>query len=397
MKISDWTIDDSRARGCKRWGVYPSSTIDLTVAEMDFPVAEPIQNAVQDAVGRQAFGYPIPDSDSTLPAVASQWLGTQGVSVPPQQVRLISDIIKGLTNAIRYFTAPGTPVAVITPTYSRFLDAITAAERLIYQVPMTRKPDRYELDLDALENAFKNGSGSLILCNPVNPTGHVFTRSELTAISDLAERYRIRVFADEVHAPIRYGREFIPYSSIGSRAAEHSITFTSASKAWNIPGLRCAFIAFTNEADNRTWERIPRAAKGGISPLGMVATEAALTSGGPWLTEAIEVLRGNRDAMVTALSENGLGHIMIPPDATYLAWLDLREFELSDAAEYLRDTAAVATTPGGEHGAVESSFVRVNFATPRDILLEAVDRMTSALLGTRQRDTILGEYEVASH
>ncbi|WP_166998020.1 MalY/PatB family protein [Paramicrobacterium fandaimingii] len=395
MKISDWTLDDSRARGCKRWGVYPQSTIDLTVAEMDFPVAEPILAAVRDAVGRQAFGYPIPDADSALPEICSRWLAGQGVNVPSRQVRLVSDIIKGLTNAIRYFTAPATPVAVITPTYSRFLDAITAAERLIYQVPMTRMSDHYELDLDALENAFKNGAGSLILCNPVNPTGHVFTRQELAAISGIAERYRVRVFADEVHAPVRYDRTFIPYSSVDTQAAQHSITFTSASKAWNIPGLRCAFIAFTNEADNRTWELIPRAAKGGISPLGMVATEAALTEGGPWLTEAIDVLRDNRDALTDALAQSGLGHIVIPPDATYLAWLDMREFDLADAARYLRDVASVATTPGGEHGAVGSGFVRVNFATPRAVLLEALDRMTTALLKRTTRGGAVSGYEVA--
>ncbi|MGO1267297.1 MAG: MalY/PatB family protein [Candidatus Microbacterium stercoravium] len=379
MKITDWTIEDSRARGCKRWGVYPEHMADLTVAEMDLPVAEPILDAVQRAVGNQAFGYPIPDGNSALPDLCSRWLAGQGVPVPPGQVRLISDIIKGLTNAIRYFTVPGTPVAVITPTYSRFLDAVVAAERVTYQVPMTKFADRYELDLDALESALKNGAGSLILCNPVNPTGHVFTVDELSSISALAERYRVRVFADEVHAPIRYGRPFTPYSSVGPRAAEHSITLTSVSKAWNTPGLRCALIVFTNEADNRTWDRIPRAAKGGISPLGMVATDAALTGGGPWLEEAVEYLRGNRDAMIEALDVNGLGHIMIPADATYLGWWDLREFGLADPAGFLREEASVATTPGEEHGAAGAGFVRLNFATPRDVLIDAVERVAAAL------------------
>lgn len=397
MKITDWTIDDSRARGCKRWSVYGDDVIDLTVAEMDLPVAVPILTAVQDAVGNQAFGYPIPDQHSALPALCSQWLIAQGVPVPPSQVRLISDIIKGLTNAIRYFTRPATPVAVLTPTYSRFLDAVVAAERLTYQVPMTRRTDRYELDLDALESAFQNGAGSLILCNPVNPIGHVFTADELSAISDIAERYRVRVFSDEVHAPLRYGRPFVPYSSVSPRAASHSITFTSVSKAWNIPGLRCAVVAFTNEEDNNTWERIPRASKGGISPLGMVATEAALTAGEPWLNDAVEVLRGNRDALVDALAHRGLGHTIIPPDATYLAWLDLREFGLPDAASFLHDVARVATTPGIEHGAAGDGFVRVNFATPREVLLDAVDRIASAVYATGPAPSRIDGHEVALH
>jgi cystathionine beta-lyase len=382
VQISDWTIDHSRARNCKRWSVYPGDVIDLTVAEMDLPTAEPVLAAVREAVDRQSFGYPVPDTSSDLPELCATWLADDGLEVPPAQVRIASDIIKALVNAIRYFTPDDSPVAVITPTYSRFLDAVEAAGRRTIQVPMTETGAGYTIDCAALEEAFKFGAGSLLLCNPSNPTGRLFSRSELVAVSEVAARYRVRVFSDEVHAPIRYERLFTPYASTSPEAARHSITFTSVSKAWNVPGLRCALVVFTNPEDNDRWNRIPRASKGGISPLGMVATAAAITAGQPWLDEARAVLRTNRDIIADSLGRAGLSDVLHVPEATYLAWLDLRGFGLDDPQAVLLDQAGIATTPGLEHGAAGDGFVRLNFATPTAVVQESMDRLLKLLAGS---------------
>jgi cystathionine beta-lyase len=359
--------------------MYPADVIDLTVAEMDLPVAGPIMAAVRDAVERQAFGYPLPDHASELPAVAASWLADQGLMVAPEQIRLMPDVIKGMVLGLRHFTAAGTPIVVITPTYSRFLDAVEAAERRAIEVPMRRGSDGYTLDLTAIDGALRQGARTVMLCSPSNPVGRVFNRAELAELSALVEQYGARTISDEIHSPLRYGAEFVPYASVSAAAAAHSMTLTSASKAWNIPGLRCALVVLTNPTDQSLWDALPRASKGGISPLGIEATIAAFTHGQPWLDEVLGMLDANRRAIAAQLDAAGLEEVMQLPEATYLAWFDLRRFGVADPRRYLLEEAGVATTSGEEHGAGGAGFVRLNFASPQDVLLEALDRITRAL------------------
>ncbi|MHA6632069.1 MalY/PatB family protein [Pseudonocardia sichuanensis] len=388
MRNSDlmaWTVDDSRARRCKRWSQYPAEVIDLTVAEMDLPVADPVLAAVRDAVDRQAFGYPLPEHASRLPAVAADWLGSQGLPVPAEQVRLISDVIKAIVIGLRYLSPEGSPIVVITPTYSRFQDAVDAAGRVGIQVPMRAGPDGYALDLPAVEDALRSGARTVLLCNPSNPVGRVFRRDELAGLSELVERFGARTISDEIHAPLTYDRRFVSYASVSDVAAAHSFTVTSASKAWNIPGLRCAIVALTNPDDVARWDALPRAAKGGISPLGMEATIAAFSRGRPWLDNALGVLDGNRRALAAQLEGAGLDEVMHLPEATYLAWFDLRRLGVDDVRQFLLERAGVATTSGEEHGAGGAGFVRANFATPPDVLSDALDRIIDAVHGRSAR------------
>lgn len=374
-----WTVQKSRARRCKRWSLYPPGIVDLTVAEMDLPTAEPIMDCLRDAVERQAFGYPLPDHASRLPAVAASWLADRGLVVGSQQIRLMPDVIKGVVLALQHFTAPDTPIAIVTPTYSRFFDAVDAAGRRAIEVPMRRDESGYRLDASRIEDALRQGARTVLLCNPSNPTGHVFTTAELTELSSLVERYGARTISDEIHAPLCYTTEHVPYASVASTAAAHSITVTSASKAWNIPGLRCALVVLTNPADIPRWEQLPRAAKGGISPLGIEATVAAFTEGQPWLEKVLGILDANRTVMAGHLADAGMPELMHLPESTYLAWFDLRPYGLADARRFLLEEAEVATTGGPEHGQGCDGFVRVNFATPQDVLLTGLDRIVGAL------------------
>ncbi|MCO1659761.1 MalY/PatB family protein [Pseudonocardia humida] len=381
-----WTVSDLRRRRTKRWSVYASDVADMTVAEMDFPVAEPVLRAVRDAVERQCFGYPLPEASSPLPQVASAWFASQGLDVPATRVRQISDVIKPMILAIRHLSPPGTPVAVITPTYASFLGAVAAAGRERIEVAMTRGPLGYELDLDGIESALRAGARTVLLCNPSNPTGAVYPRAALVALSELAERHGARVVSDEVHGPIRYAGAHVPYATVSPAAAAHAITLTSVSKAWNVPGLRCALVAFTNDEDAARWDALPGPAKGGISPLGIEASVAALTEGRAWLDHVLGVLADNRRLVGEVLAAHGIEHIVLPPAATYLAWLDLREFAVGDdPAGFLRERAKVATTPGESHGAAGRGFVRLNFAGPAPILADALDRVAAALTGRTAR------------
>lgn len=379
VRLEDWTIDDSRARGCKRWSVHPPDVLDLTVAEMDLPVAVPILDAVADAVRRQAFGYPVPDQASGLPEVAAAWLAEQGLEVRPTQIRMIADVIKALVLALRHVGDTSGPVAVITPTYSRFLDAIEAAGRPAREVPMLREHGRYELDLEALDDALRDGATTVLLCSPSNPVGRRFSSDELERLSEVVDRHGVRLISDEIHAPLTYDRDFVPYASVSRRARQHSMTLTSASKGWNIPGLRCALVVLTADDDTEMWDALPRASKGGISPLGIEATKVALQHGGPWLDAALSMLDRNRRLIVERFSAAGHGHVVQLPEATYLAWIDLGSLGIEDPTAHLLEAARVATTAGEEHGAAGSGFVRMNFASPTALVEQAVDRVLDVL------------------
>ena len=370
--LQAWTVDDSRNRRLKRWSRTPEGVLDVTVAEMDFPVAEPVMAAVRDAVERQSFGYPLTEEHTRFQAVTAPWLRRHGLSVPADHVFMISDVLRGQEVALDRFTRPDAPVAVITPTYSAFFETLWVTGRTGIEVPL----EGNRFDFDAIENAFRDGASALLLCHPSNPTGTVHTRAELTRLADLATAYDVRVISDEVHAPLRYpGIEFVSFGEVSPTA----IVLTSASKTFNIPGLRCAVIAFTNPDDVGLWHTLPIAAKGAISPLGVVATIAAFEAGRPWLDAVLTLLEGKRDLVVSGLNGLGYGELIGTPDATYLGWADLRQFGLEAPHTWLRDEAGIAVTPGVDHGAGGEGFVRINLATPDPQLHDFLERMERAL------------------
>ncbi|WP_157246747.1 MalY/PatB family protein [Nonomuraea typhae] len=372
----DWDLERSRARQNKRWTQFDRDVIDLTVAEMDLPVPGPVLAAVQDAVRRQAFGYPVADELSEVPQAASEWLTEEhGLGVGPDRIRLLPELMRGVTMSVTHLTRAGSPVVVPTPVYGRFFDAIGVAGRQAVQVPMRTGEHGYELDLDGIERALRAGAGSVLLCHPGNPTGRVLERGPLRELAALAARYDAKVISDEIHAPLRYEPGFTPYGSLDDTA----VTLISATKAWNFPGLRCGLIVFSDPGDARIWAKLPRAAVGGMSPLGMSATVAAFRDGRPWLREAVRFLDGNRKLVTDALAALDIGYV--EPQAGYLAWLDLRRFGLADPAAHLLRRTGVATTAGADHGAAGNGFVRLNFATPPGVLKEALDRITACLLG----------------
>lgn len=380
-RLETWSIEDSRARGTKRWGRYPEGILDMSVAEMDFPTAEPIIRSLQDSVKRERFGYPLSEEHTTFQSACGAWLRAGGLPVQDTNVFMLAHVAQGISLAVRHFTRPGTPVAVITPTYSSFFSAIEVAERQVIQAPMNVDSEgSYVLDLNKIDEALTAGAGSILLCNPSNPTGAVYAQAELQNLAELAKRHGARVISDEVHAPLTYSDvKHVPFTSVGPQAADVGITVTSTSKAWNIPGLRCAIIAFTRDADAQIWRSLSGGAKGGVSPLGIFATIAAVTEGQLWLNAVVTLLEKKRNRLVNSLNALGHGRLINPPNATYLGWLDLRAFAREDLAERFLREAGVFLTDGSAHGRAGEGYVRVNFATHDSVIDEFVDR-TDALL-----------------
>lgn len=374
-------IDRLRGIGGVKWSMFPDS-IGAFVAEMDFGTAPSIVQALHSAVDTGLLGYlPASISDAMSEAAAGWQRDTYGWQVRPDQVHPIADVIKGLEVAIEHYSTPGAPIILPTPAYMPFFSVPAAMGRRIIEVPLAVNNGRYEMDLDGLERAFQAGGEMVILCNPYNPVGRVFTREELIAISEVVARNGGRVFSDEIHAPLVYaGGTHVPYASVSSDAAGHTVTATSASKAWNLPGLKCAQIIISNDADAAVWDEIGMMASHGASNLGVIANTAAYTSGRQWLDHVVEYLDGNRRTLSELLAEHIPGIRYEQPEGTYIGWLDCRELGLGDhPADFFREQAHVAMTDGVACGAAGAGFTRFIFATPRPVMEQAVLSMTGAL------------------
>jgi len=374
-------IETLRRIGGVKWSRFPG-TIGAFVAEMDFGVAPPIADALHKAVDDALFGY-LPEKLATeMRAACADWQRTTyGWDVEPGRVHPIADVLKGLEVAIEHYSRPGAPVILPTPAYMPFLTVPKALGRGILEVPLRFENGRYTFDLDGLDRAFAAGGSLMILCNPYNPVGRVFERAELEAVAEVVNRHGGRVFSDEIHSPLVYaGAKHIPYASISSTAAGHTLTATSASKAWNLPGLKCAQLILSNDADAALWEKVGPDATHGASNLGVIANTVAYRAGRDWLAEVMGYLEGNRRELAALLTEHLPQVRYQMPEGTYIAWLDCRGLGLNvSPAAFFREKAGVSLTDGATCGGPGDGFVRLIFATPRPILRQAVQQMGAAL------------------
>jgi cystathionine beta-lyase len=269
-----------------------------------------------------------------------------------------------------------------------FLTVPGSLGREIIQVPMIAAAEggRATLDLAGIDAAFKRGGHLLVLCNPCNPVGRVYTRPELAALADIVDANSGLVFADEIHAPLIYpGGTHIPYASISELTAAHTVTATAASKGWNLPGLKCAQLILSNDIDAATWAEEGLAFEHGASTPGVQATIAAYRHGGRWLDEVVGYLEGSRRLLAELLAEHLPEVRYQPPEGTYLAWLDCRDLlqamgpSAASPAEFFLAKAQVVLTDGAACGDIGAGHVRLNFATPRPILTEIVRRLAAAV------------------
>lgn len=378
------TEDQLRRRNTIKWNFFEPDVLPLWIAEMDYPTAPAVLEAVKACVGNEEFGYPPVKEDVLLRATADWCRRRYGWQVSSDWVRVVPDVLKGLEVVINFLTRPESPVVLPVAAYMPFFDVLRVTGRQRVEIPMLRQlSGRYVMDLDALDAAFASGAGSVILCNPNNPLGTAFTADELRAIADIAAHHGARVLADEIHAPLVYEGRHVAAASVSDVAANTVITLVSASKGWNLPGLMCAQVILSNAHDIDEWDRINMLHRMGASTVGIRANIAAYQHGGDWLDALLDYLRANRDHLVHVLPEKVPGVSVTRPEATYLAWVDFRALNLpSEPADYLLSKARVALSPGIPFGTtVGSGFVRLNFGTTRAILDRAITAIAAALPG----------------
>ncbi|HSF97505.1 MAG TPA: aminotransferase class I/II-fold pyridoxal phosphate-dependent enzyme [Ornithinibacter sp.] len=373
-----------------KWTTHPRDVLPLWVAEMDVLLAPAVAEPLHRAVALGDTGYPsgYAYAEAVADFAAVRW-GWDGVAV--ERAAIVPDVMMGIVETLRLITDPGDAVIVCSPVYAPFYAFVTHADRRLVEAPLSSEG---RLDLDALADAFARCDSPrsvLLLANPHNPTGTAHTREELTAVAALARQHGVRVISDEIHAPlVLNGAEFVPYLSVPG--AEDAFALYSASKGWNLAGLKAALLVAGPEAV-ADLARLPEEVSHGPSHLGVIAHTAAFEHGRDWLDALLVGLDANRSLLADLVDGLLPGVTMMWPEATYLAWLDCRGLGLHQAvprdptselavvtdvsgpARMFLDSARVALSSGHVFGTGGAGYVRLNYGTTPTILREAIHRM----------------------
>ncbi|MFF8574536.1 MalY/PatB family protein [Streptomyces sp. CA-100214] len=373
------TLDRLRRRTSMKWRTYPADVLPLWVAEMDVPLAPAVVRAVTEAMELGDTGYPAGTAYAeALADFAGKRWGWDGLAV--ERTAIVPDVMLGVVEMLKLVTGPGDPVIVNPPVYPPFFQFVGHMDRRIVEAPLG---PGLRIDLGALEEAFRRavaggGRAAYLLCSPHNPTGTVHTADELAAVAALAERHGVRVVADEIHAPVVTGdARFVPYLSVPG--AGRGLALMSASKGWNLAGLKAALaLAGPGAADDLA--RMPEEVGHGPSHVGVLAHTAALRDGTDWLDAVLAGLDENRRLLTGLLAEQLPGVVHRAGEATYLAWLDCRALGLGDdPARVFLDRGRVALSSGIPFGTGGAGHLRLNLATSPEVITEAVRRMRAAL------------------
>lgn len=375
--LGDCSLDTLRGRTSEKWRSYPPEVLPAFVAEMDFDPADQIKDAVLAALKAGDLGYP--HKGELGEAFAEFAADRLGWSPEPELIFAIPDVMTGISEVIQAITEPGAGVVLNPPVYAPFFFRLEFAGRRIVEAPLQVAEDgSYDLDLDALDHALvQPGVGAYLLCNPHNPVGRVWSREQLGAIADICHRRGVPVLVDEIHSPLVLpGARHVPFHTVDHPAASSAIVFCSASKGWNIPGLKCG-IAVAGDAPAAAI-LAQRSDALLASHLGVHGSVAALRSARPWLDAAVAQIDANAKLLAKLLAEQLPGVRYRPPQASFLAWLDCRGLDLGDdpATEFLA-RGKVALSSGPAFGSQGRGFARLNIGTSPELVGEAVRRMVA--------------------
>jgi cystathionine beta-lyase len=364
-------------RRSEKWSEHEPDVLASTVAEMDFPLAPELSAALHAAIDRHDLGY-TPPTGTQLPAAFADFARRRlGWAVDQDQISLVPDVMAGLIELCRVLVEPGHQVAFFTPAYPPFFNELPQARVELVQLSLG---PGYVVDLDGLEAALVGGVRALVLANPHNPTGRVLPRAELEQIAELCASYDCWVLADEIHAPlVLHGATHTPWLEVSDAAREYGIALSSASKAFNVAGLKAALMITASDRARAAAERVPQLTDR-VGILGVIAAEAGFTYGDRWLNALLDQLAANRQLLGDLLTAELPKIKWTPPEASYLAWLDFRALGLGeDPAQAFLTHGHLALSAGLNYGPEGAGFARLNFGTSPEHVTEAVRRMAPAI------------------
>ncbi len=364
-----------------KWHLYDEDVLPMWVADMDYPVATEILDGIHKRLNNR-IGYPLNAGDpALLNAIIEQQhnFGLHGLE--PKHLWLIASTVPGLYASVLGLTEPGDEIITQTPIYPPFLSSITDYGRIAKTNPMQHSSAGWLLDFAQLETLVTNKTKLLMLCNPHNPTGRVFTRQELEQLADFVLRHNLLVVTDELHADLIFEGTHIPFASLSTEIANRTVTLTGPCKTFNTAGLGGA-VAITHNLELQSrMKAMTKGIMGHANSLTMAMWLAGLTQAQPWLKDARTYLKSNRDFLSQYVNQHFKNLKYSPPQATYLAWLDFRAYPFApEAHKYFLTKARVGLNDGPPYGGQEQQgFLRLNFATSKDILKNALDAMRHAV------------------
>ncbi|MGD2037911.1 MAG: PatB family C-S lyase [Desulfobacterales bacterium] len=368
---------DRRDTASMKWDKYRGKdVIPLWVADMDFCSPPAVIEALHQRIAHGVFGYSLPP-ESLNTTVVKMLESDYGWAIEPQWLVWLPGLVTGLNVACRAVGQDNDSVMTAVPVYPPFLTAPANSRRHLVKVPLQGEDYGWTFDFDRLEKAITADTRLFLLCNPHNPVGRIFTHEELNKLAMICEKHDIIICSDEIHCGLLLDEDktHLPTATLGQEVAQRTITLMSPSKTFNLPGLGCAFAVISNEKLRRQFIKAASGIVPLVNALGFVAAEAVYRDCAGWHTELLKYLRGNRDTVAHAVGEMPLLS-MTPPEATYLAWIDIRSADLPDAVRFFED-AGVGLQDGVEFDG--PGFMRLNFGCQRALLEEALDRMKSAI------------------
>ena len=370
------SLEQLYERHSSKWRRFATDVLPMHVAEMDFQIADPIRARIQRMTEDSDFGYlgPVPEVAQAFEGFAARHWGWH---IDPTQLKLASDVGVATVEFLRANLNPGNRVVVSSPVYSGFYEWLKELKIEPFDVPLVHAEEQYSLDIAGFEDAFKQGHLTVLLCNPHNPTGRVFSRAQLTELAIVAQKYGATVISDEIHAPLT-SQTFTPYLSCGPAAEATGVCITSASKAFNLAGLKAAFLLTQGETMAAKVAKLPQATHWRTSIVGAFAMAEAFANCDAWLATTVATLESNAKHLLAEL------HRQLPqvkshiPQAGYLAWLDITELPLT--TQDIATKAKVALVPGPDMGGESyTNFARLNFGTSPEIIYEGIRRIANAL------------------
>ncbi|MGA2991983.1 MAG: MalY/PatB family protein [Candidatus Korobacteraceae bacterium] len=377
------TIIPRQGTGSLKWEKYEPDVLPLWVADMDFACPEAVSRALVERAAHPIYGYNT-QSPALMESIV-QWVKRRHHwEIEPEWILLSPGVINSIILSILALSQPGDGVIIQTPIYHPFFPVIRDNEREVAENPLILNNGRYEIDFDQLERTLAGRKNKLLLlCSPHNPVGRVWSRDELKTISELCQKYEVDVLSDEIHCDLVYaGHKHTPFATVASPDSEQCVTFMSASKTFNLPGLNCSYMIIPcrrRRALIDSWLNRLHLRRSNL--FGVLATEAAFRHGEKWLDALLPYLNRNAETMADFVRTRLPGVNVIRPEGTYLAWLDFRKHFTSatELDEFLVHKAKVGLNRGTMYGRQGEGFARLNFATPRARLLEALTRIEKAL------------------
>lgn len=369
-----------RRRTSEKWATCPTDVLPMFIAEMDFPLAPAIKNALQEAIELGDTGYVNPPDRGAAEAFASYATEKWGWSPSPARMGYTTDVSVVIVESLRRLIAPGDGVIITPPIYPPFYDLVPEAGGTVVEVPLCDDGTTYTLDLDGIDRVLAAGARAVLLCNPHNPVGLVHTRQALTELSQIVARHDAIVVSDEIHGPLtHHGHTFTPYLTVSDQAREHGIAAESASKAFNLAGLKTALFVAESDRMAKLIRSLPEEVSFRAGLFGLIATREGFAHSRDWLDATLGTIENNFNLLADQLAQKLPTVRLRPPAATFLAWLDMTGLGWGDdPAAHARHHAKVALSSGPAFGAQGAGYCRMNLACAPDTIIEAVDRLAHA-------------------